>query len=72
VTFVALLAIATAVAVLARRIRLPYTVALVVTGLALGTTSFVHAPHLTKELLFAAFLPGLLFDAAFNLEFKKF
>ncbi|MFO0562250.1 MAG: Na+/H+ antiporter [Polyangiales bacterium] len=72
VTFVALLAIATAVAVLARRVRLPYTVALVVTGLALGTTRFVHAPHLTKELLFAAFLPGLLFEAAFNLEFKKF
>lgn len=72
VTFVALLAIATAVAVLARRFRLPYTVALVVTGLALGTTRFVNAPHLTKELLFAAFLPGLLFEAAFNLEFKKF
>jgi CPA1 family monovalent cation:H+ antiporter len=72
VIFVALLAIATAVAVVARRFRLPYTVALVVAGLALGTTRFVNAPHLTKELLFAAFLPGLLFEAAFNLEFKKF
>lgn len=72
VAFVALLAVATAVAVIARRVRLPYTVALVVAGLALGTTRFVHAPHLTKELLYAAFLPGLLFEAAFNLEFKKF
>lgn len=72
VTFVALLAIATAVAVLARRIRLPYTIALVVTGLVLGTTHVINAPHLTKDLLFAAFLPGLLFEASFNLEFKKF
>ncbi len=72
VVFVALLALATAVALVARRLRLPYTVALVVAGLALGTTRFVHAPHLTKELLYAAFLPGLLFEAAFNLEFKKF
>ncbi|MBL8677533.1 MAG: Na+/H+ antiporter [Myxococcales bacterium] len=72
VVFVALLAVATAVALIARRFRLPYTVALVVAGLALGTTRFVHAPHLTKELLYAAFLPGLLFEAAFNLEFKKF
>jgi CPA1 family monovalent cation:H+ antiporter len=72
VAFVALLSVATAVALIARRLRLPYTVALVVAGLALGTTRFVSAPNLTKELLYAAFLPGLLFEASFNLEFKKF
>ncbi|MDP3277087.1 MAG: Na+/H+ antiporter [Deltaproteobacteria bacterium] len=72
VILVALLAVATAVAMLARRVNLPYTVALVLTGLALGTSKALPVPHLTKDLLYAVFLPGLLFEAAFNLEFKKF
>jgi len=69
---VALFAVATAVALVARRFRVPYTVALVVTGLVLGTAHALEPPHLTKELLYAVFLPGLLFEAAFALEFKKF
>ncbi|HEX20529.1 MAG TPA: hypothetical protein ENG78_06905 [Acidiferrobacteraceae bacterium] len=40
---------------------MPYTVALVLTGLALGILHLFTPPHLTKELLFSAFLPGLLF-----------
>ncbi len=72
VGFILLFAVATAVAVAARRYKVPYTVALVVTGLVLGTTDVFAAPHLTKELLYAVFLPGLLFEAAFHLEFKRF
>lgn len=70
--FVALFLIATAVALAARWLRVPYTVALVVAGLCLGNTHIVSPPHLTKELLYAVFLPGLLFEAAFHLEYKKF
>lgn len=70
--FVVLFSVATGVAILARRLRVPYTVALVVAGLVLGSSGFLEAPHLTKELLYAVFLPGLLFEAAFHLEFKKF
>ncbi len=69
---VLLFAIASAVAVIARRLRIPYTVALVVAGLGVGATHAVHAPHLTKELLFNVFLPGLLFEAAYHLEFRRF
>lgn len=29
------------------------------------------APHLTKDLLFTVFLPGLLFEAAFHLEWRE-
>jgi CPA1 family monovalent cation:H+ antiporter len=72
VHFVLLFAVATAVALVARWLRVPYTVALVVAGLALGSTSSIAAPHLTKELLYAVFLPGLLFEAAFHLRFDKF
>jgi len=71
-TLLALFAIAAVVAIVSYRLRLPYTIALVVTGLGLGFTDLVHAPHLTKELLFLIILPGLLFEAAFHMDFKEF
>jgi CPA1 family monovalent cation:H+ antiporter len=66
-----LLAIATGVAVISRWARLPYTVALVVAGLTLGALHVVAVPHLTKELVFAVFLPGLVFEAAFHLRYSE-
>jgi CPA1 family monovalent cation:H+ antiporter len=64
--------VATAVAIAARRLSLPYTVALVLAGLLLGLLDVFQSPHLTKALLFNVFLPGLLFEAAFHIEFKQF
>lgn len=72
VAFVALFSVATAVALLARWVKIPYTIALVVAGLILGTVHAFQPPHLTKELLFAVFLPGLVFEAAFHLDFHRF
>ena len=60
--------IATIVAIVTRRIRVPYTAALLLVGVALGSLQLVPLPHLTKELLFTVFLPGLLFEAAYHLE----
>ena len=71
-SFVLLFVVATAVAIGARRFRLPYTVALVLAGLVLGIVHLFDPPNLTKELLYAVFLPGLLFEAAFHLEFRDF
>jgi len=70
--FVVLFTIATAVAMLARRLKMPYTVALVLTGIVLGSVHVFSPPHLTKELLYAIFLPGLVFEAAFHLEARAF
>ena len=64
--------VATAVAITVQRLAVPYTVALVITGLVLGALHAFEAPHLTKALMFNVFLPGLLFEAAFHLEFKQF
>lgn len=64
--------VATAVAIAVQRLAIPYTVALVFTGLGLGLLHAFAAPHLTKALLFNIFLPGLLFEAAFYIEFKQF
>lgn len=70
--FVLLFSIATAVAIAARYFKFPYTVALVLAGLGLGIVHVFEPPHLTKELLFAVLLPGLLFEAAFHVDFRKF
>jgi len=67
-----LFVVATAVAIAVQRLAVPYTVALVFTGLVLGLLHAFEAPHLTKALLFNVFLPGLLFEAAFHIEFKRF
>src|SRR5690606_1707888 len=73
-----LLIVASLVAIIARRIKLPYTVALVMAGLALGAVEGqlpwvdLDAIRLTPELLFTLFLPALLFEAAFHLSWPKF
>lgn len=70
--FVILFAIATVVAIVARRLRIPYTVALVLAGLGLNAVHAFTPPRLTKELLFAVILPGLLFEAAFQIGGRQF
>lgn len=71
-TFILLFSVATAVAIATRRLKIPYTVALVITGLVLGGAHAFDPPHLTKEFLFAVILPGLIFEAAFHLDVRKF
>ncbi len=69
--FVALLFIASLVAIIAKRLRLPYTIALVITGLLGGlfVSPLVPAFELTPHLILQIFLPVLLFEAAFHLDF---
>ncbi|MGH7619860.1 MAG: cation:proton antiporter [Gemmatimonadaceae bacterium] len=66
--FIVLFAIATVVAIAVSRTRVPYTIALVVVGLVVGSFGVVETPRLTKDLLFALFLPGLTFEAAYSLH----
>jgi CPA1 family monovalent cation:H+ antiporter len=71
-TFILLFTVASAVALVARRLRIPYTVALVLAGLVLGGFDLLPAPALTKSLLFTVFLPGLIFEAAFHIDSREF
>jgi CPA1 family monovalent cation:H+ antiporter len=66
-SLVALFSIATAVALVARRLEVPYTVSLVLAGLVLGPTHLVTPPRLGQEMLYSLFLPGLLFEASYHL-----
>jgi CPA1 family monovalent cation:H+ antiporter len=70
-TITLLLLIAAIVAMLTRRLRLPYSVGLVAAGIALAFLP--HAPHvaLTRDLLFTALLPPLLFEAALALKWGR-
>jgi monovalent cation:H+ antiporter, CPA1 family len=69
---VLLFSIAATVAIIVRQLHIPYTVALVLTGLTLGILNLFPPVDLTRELLFSVFLPGLLFEAAFHIEFREF
>ncbi|MCZ7580887.1 MAG: cation:proton antiporter [Fimbriimonadaceae bacterium] len=65
-----LLLVAGFVAMLARRIRVPYTVALVAAGLAVAVVGVGGGMALSKELIFTAFLPPLIFEAAIQAELE--
>jgi CPA1 family monovalent cation:H+ antiporter len=65
-----LILVAFIVALIARRFRVPYALALVVTGLALGLPRLMPHVHLDPELLFTVFLPPLLFESAINLHIE--
>ena len=67
---IALLLIAALVALIARRLHLPYTVGLVLTGVALTLLRVGGGAALTPSLIFDAFLPPLLFEAALSLHWR--
>lgn len=66
-----LLLIAGVVATIARQFRLPYSVGLVFTGIVLAFLPFAPQIQLTKELIFNAFLPPLIFEAAFFINWQE-
>lgn len=67
-TLVILFSVATAAAITARLAKIPYTAVLVIAGIVLGALHLVDPPRLTHELLFGIILPGLLFEASFNID----
>ena len=80
VSFVAILVIACSMALLAKRLKVPYTVLLVVAGLAVsllldgapGLREHLEKIKLQPDLLLQLFLPILLFEAAFHVDLMSF
>lgn len=66
-----LLIVAAIVALVARRVRLPYTVGLVAAGIGLAGFGASQGLELTKDLVFRAFLPPLIFEAAYFIPWKE-
>ncbi|MEZ4510978.1 MAG: Na+/H+ antiporter [Chloroflexota bacterium] len=69
--FVILLSIAALVAIFVRRIRLPYTVALVLVGLLLSLFPNLIEFEISSELILALLVPPLLFEATLHLPWDR-
>jgi monovalent cation:H+ antiporter, CPA1 family len=67
-----LLFVSALVAMLSRRSHLPYTVGLVLAGMALYFFRIHLDWHLSKELIFFVFLPPLVFEAALFINWQQF
>jgi len=65
---IVLLLVVSLVAIAVRRFRLPYTVVLVLVGLAIAFLQPV-AIEVTPELILALLIPPLVFEAAFQIDF---
>jgi CPA1 family monovalent cation:H+ antiporter len=68
---VVLLAIAAGVAVIAKRLSFPYTVALVIAGLGASVLGDLVAVSVSPDLILALLVPPLLFEATLHLPWSK-
>ena len=66
-----LLLVAAVVAMVTRRLTLPYSVGLVAAGIALALLPSAPRISLTKQIIFNALLPPLIFEAAFYLRWNQ-
>jgi CPA1 family monovalent cation:H+ antiporter len=66
-----LLLVAAVVAVLARKLHVPYSVGLVGTGMFLALFSVQPDLRLTRDLIFSTLLPPLIFEAALVLRWRE-
>ncbi len=66
-----LLLVAAVVAMLTRRLRLPYSVGLVLAGMGLAFLPLAPRIGFTREILFDVLLPPLLFEAALALRWDE-
>ena len=78
VMIMGLLFIASVVAIVSKKIKMPFTILLVIIGLIMGWAANMIPPlqpltffRLTPELSMTVFLPALLFESAFNLDARK-
>jgi monovalent cation:H+ antiporter, CPA1 family len=67
-----LLFVSALVAMLTRRLQMPYTVGLVLAGMGLYFLHIYIKWHLSKDLIFSVFLPPLVFEAALVINWREF
>lgn len=66
-----LILIAAVVSMVARRLRVPYTVGLTVAGIAVALVPGAPVFSLTRDLIFSVFLPPLIFEASIQMEWPR-
>ena len=68
---VAVLALAALVSITAQRTLVPWVTQLAIAGAIVGVVLHDRLPPVDPALILFVFLPGLLFEAAFNLEWRE-
>jgi monovalent cation:H+ antiporter, CPA1 family len=63
-----LLVVSLGVALVSQRLRLPYTLALVLVGLVIGVLHVAPAVRMDPDVVVFIFLPALLFEGAWNVD----
>ena len=78
VSIIALLTIASYCSIIAARFRFPYTILLFIIGVALVSAqkyfpqiTFITNLELSKDLVFFIFLPTLIFESGYNMNYQK-
>jgi CPA1 family monovalent cation:H+ antiporter len=66
-----LLLIGALVAMLAQRVRIPYTIGLVLAGIVLSFFPLAPGIELSKELIFSVLLPPLIFEATLFIRWRE-
>ncbi|CAN5299701.1 cation:proton antiporter [soil metagenome] len=66
-----LILIGAIVALIARRLKIPYTVGLVLAGILMAVLPLEIELNFSKELLFKVLLPPLIFEAALYIDWKE-
>lgn len=69
-TLLQLLLIASATSISVKWIKMPYSVALVIAGLVIGLSGVMKPVYMTPDLVMVLFLPALLFEASWDLDFQ--
>lgn len=67
-----LLLVACVIAMISRRLGLPYSVGLVAAGLLIALFPYTPQFPLSRDLIFNIFLPPLVFEAALQLSWREF
>jgi len=67
-----ILLVACIVAIISRRLRLPYSVGLVVAGICLALLGNAMDVVVTPDLIYTVLLPPLIFEAALQLKWRPF
>ncbi len=70
-SFAILLGVAALVALAARRVNVPYSVALVLVGLAVSVVSPAIGLQISPQLVLVVLLPGLVFEAAYQMDVRE-
>ena len=66
-----LLLVAALVAMLSRRLRLPYSAGLLLAGIMLAGVAPWSTPPMTRNLIFFVFLPPLVFESAIQMPWRR-